>query len=133
MKIFLMYRFTGENFAELEKICNQIISAIEKAGHECFCSISKEEHYKKNNFTRRQKYLDLINETNNADAVLAVVTSNEKSEGMLVETGYAFAKGKDIILAIKKGVHSEMIEYMAKQKIEFDTIEELCKKLSKLK
>lgn len=127
-----MYRFTGENFAELEKICNQIISAIENAGYDCFCSISKEEYYKKNNFTRKQIYLDLISETDNSDAVLAVVTSNEKSEGMLVETGYAFAKGKRIILAIKKGVHSEMIEYMAEKIIEFDTIEELCKKLSKL-
>jgi len=132
MKIFLIYRFTGENFLELEKACNKIITSLHKAGHTCFCSISKEEFYKKNHLTRKEIYLDLINEIDKFDTVLCVVTSNEKSEGMIFETGYAFAKGKRIILAIKNGIKSELIEYVAHDRIDFNTYDELCDKLSKI-
>jgi len=133
VKIFLVYRFTGENIVELEKTCDSIVSALEKSGHKCFCSLSREEHYQKNKLTRKQIYFDAMKEIDSCDAVLLFVKSDEKSEGMLVEAGYALAKGKKIILTLKNGVHAELLGYISDEIIEFDTIEELCEKLSKLK
>ncbi|MBU3897294.1 MAG: hypothetical protein KJ697_05205 [Nanoarchaeota archaeon] len=132
MKIFLIYRFTGEEIVKLEKICNKIIASLEKAKHICFCSLSKEKYYKKNKFTRKQSYLDTMKEIDNYEAVLVFIKSNKKNEEILVEVGYAVAKGKKIFLAIKNGVRSELIEQISDKIIKFDTVEDLCKKLSKL-
>ena len=52
---------------------------------------------------------------------------------MLIEIGYAIAKGKRFILAIKKGVETTFIREIADKIIEFETLEELYSKLKKLK
>jgi len=41
-------------------------------------------------------------EIEKSDAIIALGESEEKSEGMLLEIGYAKAKNKKLILAIKK-------------------------------
>ncbi len=52
---------------------------------------------------------------------------------MLLEIGYALAKKKKFVLAIKEGVRTVFIREMANQIIEFETLDQLYSKLSKLK
>ena len=73
-----------------------------------------------------------LKELDNSDVYLAFVKSEDKSEGMLIEAGYAIAKNKKFWLAIKKGVHTVFLREMADKIIEFENLEELYKKLSKL-
>ena len=74
-----------------------------------------------------------MKELDDSDCILAFVKSEEKSEGMLIEIGYALAKRKKFILAIKKDIETTFIKEMADQIIEFEGLNELYNKLSKLK
>jgi nucleoside 2-deoxyribosyltransferase len=66
------------------------------------------------------------------DFLLAYIKSDEKSEGMLVEIGYFIGKGKPFALALKRGVKTTSIAEMAEPLIEFDDLDDLCEKLTKI-
>ncbi|MFQ6010003.1 MAG: nucleoside 2-deoxyribosyltransferase [Candidatus Aenigmatarchaeota archaeon] len=133
MKIFIAFRFTGEDDKELKENIQGICSSLEKAGHEHFCSYWKEDYYRKNNFTKKQILEHAFEELDKSDAVLAFVNSEERSEGMLLEIGYALAKGKRFILAIRKGIRTTFIHQTADQIIEFESMEELFERLRKIR
>lgn len=132
MKIFLSYRFTGEDAEVLKKILKKIGESLKKAGHEHFCSFWESEFFEKNNFSNEQIMNYALRELDDSDACLAFIKSNDKSEGMLLEAGYALAKGKRFYLAIKKGVSVTFMKELAGKVIEFETLEELYEKLSRL-
>ena len=133
MKIFVSYKFTGEDREELKEIIGNICSSLEKAKHPSFCSFWKGDFFNENKFSHRQILEYALNELDKSDAILALVKSEEKSEGMLIEIGYALAKNKKFILAIKKGLKTTFIREMADEVIEFDDINDLTNKLSKIK
>jgi len=133
MRIFLSYRFTGEDLKELAVILENIVSSLKKAGHEVFCSFWKGKFFDKNKFTARQILEYALGELENCDAILAFVKSKKKSEGMLLEIGYALARKKLFILAIKEGINTTFLKQLADQIIEFKTLEELYKKLKKFR
>ena len=132
MKVFLSYRFTGEDPAELKEVLKRLCASLDKAGHGCFCSFWKDDFFNENKFTHKQILDYAFKEIDNADCLLAFVKSKEKSEGMLLEIGYALAKKKKFILAVKKGIDTVFLHEMADQVIEFENLEELYEKLEKL-
>ena len=133
MKIFVSYRFAGEDPDQLRILIHGICSSLEKAGHKPFCTFWHGDFYKGNGFTKKQILEHGLGELDNSDICLAFIKSEEKSEGMLLEAGYAIAKGKKFYLAIKKGVKTVFLREMADKIIEFETFEELYQKLSHLK
>ena len=130
MRIFLSYRFTGEDPEELKEIIHNICKALEKSGNEIFCSFWKDDFFNENKFSHKQILDYAYNELDKSDCLLAFVKSEEKSEGMLLEIGYALAKKKKFILTIKKDVKTVFLREMANQIIEFDDLEDLYEKLS---
>ncbi|MDO8538684.1 MAG: nucleoside 2-deoxyribosyltransferase [archaeon] len=132
MKIFVSYRFSGENPKELKYSMENVCKNLEK-NNKYFCSFSKEEFFLKQKFSNKQILEYSLKEMDKSDYVLVFLKSQEKSEGMLIEVGYAIAKKKKIILAIKKGTKSTFLREIAEQIIEFETLEELFETLSKLK
>ncbi|MDO8524115.1 MAG: nucleoside 2-deoxyribosyltransferase [bacterium] len=132
-KIFLSYRITGEDREGLIVVMKRIYQSIEVAGFECFYSFQKEDYFQKNNFTKKQILEYALKEIDKADCVLVIIKSQEKSEGMLLEVGYAIAKNKKIILATKKDIQTVFLREMANSIIEFENLEDLNNKLSILK
>jgi|SRR3989344_5647110 len=130
MKIYIAYKFTAEDPLVLKETLHNISLSLKKANHSVFCSFWKSDFFKENNFTNKQIIEYAIKELDSSDIVLAFVNSDEKSEGMLLELGYALAKKKKIYLAIKKGVKTVFIEELSDTVIEFDDLEELYSKLS---
>ena len=61
--------------------------------------------------------------------LLAFVKNEEKSEGMLIEIGYALGTGKPFALAIKKGTKTTYLTEIAKPIIFFEDIDDLCSQL----
>lgn len=132
MKYFLAYRFTGEDPKKLDGIIRGVCNSIESAGHNYFCSFFENDFYKKNNYFHKQILYYALKELDKCDIYLALIRSADKSEGMLLEAGYALAKGKTFYLAINKGVNTTFMKEIADKVIEFDNIEDLCHKLSKI-
>jgi nucleoside 2-deoxyribosyltransferase len=133
MKVFISYRFTGEDPRQLKPILENISKSLEKAGHSSFCSFWKGDYYKEKKFTKKQILNYALNELEKSDIYLAFIKSEEKSEGLLVEAGYALSKNKKFYTAIKKGIETTFMKDMADKVIEFENFDELYEKLSKLK
>src|SRR5665213_1839035 len=113
MKVFLSYRFTGEDSAELKQIHEGIEKALLANGHTQWCSFGYEDYFKEQNYTNKQIMEHSLAELDKADTILAYIKSDQKSEGMLLEIGYALAKNKRFILAIKKGIKTTSIAQIA--------------------
>ncbi|OIO53090.1 hypothetical protein COT40_00405 [Candidatus Peregrinibacteria bacterium CG08_land_8_20_14_0_20_41_10] len=133
MKVFLSYRFIGEDPRVLKEIIHEICKSLEKAGHSHFCSFWKEDFFNENKFTHQQILEYALKELEGSDVYLAFIKSKDKSEGMLLEAGYALAKKKKFYLAIQKGIGTTFMRKIADKIVEFETLEELYDKLGKLK
>ncbi len=129
MKIFLAYKFTGEIPKELTKILGQLKKILESQGHFVFCSLWKEDYFRENNFTNKQILKHSLKEIKRSDIFLALVKSDEKSEGLLLEAGYAMAQDKKIVLLIKRDIPTVFLSEAADQIIEFSDLSELDDKL----
>lgn len=125
MEIYLAYRFTGEDYKTLQKTLAGICDALTKAGYEVYCSINDDDFFRQNNYSTRQILDHELVELSKADRILAFIDSDNRSEGLLIELGYALAKGKPIILAVRKGVNIHTSSALADQLIEFDNYEHL--------
>ena len=132
-KFFISYKFTGENPAELERILLEISNILKKSGHKVYSASKDEKLFIEEKFIAKQILNHALKEIDNADCILVFAKSNEKSEGMLIEIGYALAKKKKIILAMKEGVNFYFTEDIADKVIEFSDIKDLLIKLEILK
>lgn len=132
MKIFISYRYTGEDLSILRGILEKITSLFESKDHSVFCSFGHNDFFQKENYSYKQIIDYALKELDESDYVFAFIKSQEKSEGMLLELGYAYAKGKKIILAKKEDVHTTFIQEIAGGTISFTDLKDLYKKLELL-
>lgn len=130
MKIFLSYRFTGEDPAELSTNLGAIMKTLRECGHEVYCSIEDEAWFREKKHTNKEIMEHAFKNLDECDLLLAFIKSDEKSEGMLVEIGYFLGKGKPVALALKQGVKTTSLAEMATPLIDFSDLNNLCEKLS---
>jgi nucleoside 2-deoxyribosyltransferase len=133
MKIFFSYRFTGEDPKKLKGTIKDICASLEQTGHKVSCSFWDTENgfFQKNDYTNKQILEYAFQELDTSDAVFIFIKSEEKSEGMLLEVGYALAKGKKLVLAIKKDIQTTFLRELADEVIEFENINQLNTNLRK--
>lgn len=132
MKIFLSYRFTGENPQILKETLSQIVTALNASGHQVWNSLDSQDRYIKDKFDNHGIMQDALKNLDQADALLAFINSSEKSEGMLLEIGYALAKKKKFLLAIRKDIKTTSLRQLADTVIEFSDLEDLSNKISQI-
>ncbi|MBI5913645.1 nucleoside 2-deoxyribosyltransferase [Candidatus Azambacteria bacterium] len=130
--IYLVYRFTGEDIHELTETLGKILSVLRSVGHTVYCSIEDEKWFKENHKTNKEILNHALERLDKSDVILAFVRSDQKSEGMLLEIGYMLAKGKSFALALKRGTKTTFLAELAEPLIEFDSINDLCDKLTKV-
>lgn len=81
--------------------------------------------------TNREKLKHFLDQLDKSDLILAFVSSDQKSEGTLIEIGYMIGKGKSFTLALKRGVKTIFLAEIANPFIEFSSVDDLCEKLTK--
>jgi len=128
MKIFIGQRVTGEDINSLVKESEKVLAALKEAGHEAEHFIDEESK-----LGAKIQLNHAFEEIDKRDVFLAIIRSNEKSEGMLIEVGYALAKGKKLIVAVKEGVDKTYVPELADHVIKFSDVYDLCNKLKELK
>ncbi len=129
MKIFISYKFEGEDLKSLEEMLLNVKRILEKNGNTVFTTLFEGKKLKSN-----KEIMDkALNHINESDSQLIIINSAEKSEGLLLEAGYSIAKNKKMILAVKKGIQTKWLKDYAYQKVEFETLEDLYKQLEKVK
>jgi len=130
MKIFVAYRFTGEDIIELENVLSKIKNILEAKGANIFCSLFLEEHFKNEGFSSQEVYDYCSKQLLKHDIILFFIKSGEKSKGMLIELEEAIKNNKKIILTIRKNLHFAEFRQAAHQIIEFDELSNLYDLLS---
>lgn len=133
MEIFISYKCAGEDPKEIEETLTKISDVLKKSGHTVYSAFMDEGLFKKKNFGFKQILFHALKKLDKCDCILVFIRSWEKAEGMLMEVGYALAKNKKIILAIKKGIKFPFTENIANQVFEFDNINDLNEKLKRIK
>ena len=129
MKYYIAYKFSGQNKEELKKILSEISAIIESYNNETFVPYRDMENWGEIITDSKEIITKALTELKNADCILCLVFSSEKSEGMLLEAGYAKALGKKIIVAKQKDARIIFLKDIADDLIEFDTYEDLKEKL----
>jgi len=129
MKIYLAYRFSGVDRKILRQKLEKISQALVKAGHEPFIFCRDIQEWGQKLTDKSDVIKAALPEIKKADAFLIFLDSEEKSEGMLIETGFAKAHNKKIILAIKKGLSKHWLPHLAEKVIEFENLEDLQNKI----
>jgi nucleoside 2-deoxyribosyltransferase len=119
MRIFVAYRATGEDEHTLLQNLRIISDAIHTAGHEPYCT-----HLQKEAMPNADKIKTAFGKIDESDALLAFVHSEEKSEGMTLEIGYAYGKKKPIHVFTRASVHLVSFE-LADTVTEWGSLEEL--------
>ena len=119
MKYYLAYRFTGEDLEELKKTLTHVCDLLSKHGHHNYCSFFDPSMV---NIGNKKVLEKAFKEIDNSDVLIVFIKSEEKSEGMLIEIGYALSKKKKIFLLIKKGIKTTYVREIADEIIEFDDL-----------
>ncbi len=125
MRYFIAYKFLGSNKEELKDKLNIISSSIEEIGHIPFVFFRDKQNWGTIQMPVKKIISGAFSELKKSDVFLAFVESAEKSEGMLLEAGYAKALNKKMILAIKKGIDLRFLRSIADTIIEFENISDL--------
>ena len=131
MKIYIAYRFSGADPKEVEENLGKIFDALKTAGHEYICTFERRDEYKERGVDSKEAFRNSLDAVDECDTTLAFIESDHKSEGMLLELGYALAKEKNIILAVKEGVEVTD-KYTPNQLIIFEDIDNLANQLQSL-
>lgn len=130
VKIFISYRYTGEDPKRLNLILNKLEKTLAQNGHEVYHSIQSEKYFAENHFTNEQIYDYCIKKQEESDIFLAFVKSPEQSHEMEIESEKADELKQKYILAIKKNLDFSDFRNQAEDIIEYNNLKELCEILS---
>ena len=133
MKGFISYRFTGEKLEDLHALLGPVRDALQDKGVDAYCNLHDEDLANRSKNFKPQDYVfDAFKTIDGVDVLFVVVTSENKSEGMILEMGYALGKNKSIIVAVKEGVGRTYLPGMAKVLIKWTDINDLVSKIKQL-
>ena len=129
MKYYIAYKFSEQGKEELKKILGEISAIIESYNNKTFVSFRDLQNWGEIITDSKEIITKSLVELKNTDAILCLVFSSEKSEGMLLEAGYAKALGKKVIVVKQHDARIVFLKDIADDLIEFDTQEDLKEKL----
>jgi len=132
-RVFISYKFTGEDKEKLNKTILGLYDSLDKAGHVYYSTILDSDQFVSEKWSGKQIMQKAFKEIDCSDVILFFVKSPEISQGMLVELGYALAKKKKLVLAIGSQIKESIFRRQIREVIEFKDLEDLFNQLSKLK
>jgi nucleoside 2-deoxyribosyltransferase len=125
MKVYLAYRYTGEDQKQLRDNLTQLSNVLTGLGHKSFICHRDLLDWGNTNIPGKELLNKSLAELKSSDVLLAFINNFEKSEGQLLEVGYAKAFGKRIVTLVQKNVSLGWLEIISDKIIEFSDIYEL--------
>ena len=125
MRYYIAYKFLNSDKEILKKNLGIISDMIEKTGNTTCIFYRDLQNRWTISMLIDQVIKQAFIEVKKSDVILAFIESEEKSEGMLLEIGYAKALGKKLVLVIKRWINLRFLRSLADEIIEFDSIEDI--------
>lgn len=107
----LAYKHTDADLDEIREILGIVRDCLAELGIGSYCLLLDDELDP--NQTPPQFMAHAFEKINGRKLLFVVLMSSEKSEGMLMEVGYAIAKGIPVIVAVRNGVENTYLPEMA--------------------
>ena len=126
-KVFISYRFVGEDIKVLEIIMSRILKILEIKGYNTFCSLYKENYLKKNYKSKAERYDYYKQNIKDSDIILFFIKSKDKSGGMEFELEQAINYEKKRILAIQEDLKFPNFRDKANDIMEYKNLEQFYK------
>src|SRR3989338_160602 len=99
MRIFIGQAITGEDIGRLKRELSVVYSALENVGgHICYDTL-RDGPKELSMEPKRRRLEYAFKKIDESDVLLAIVRTERKSEGMLIEFSYALSQGKRLFLA----------------------------------
>jgi nucleoside 2-deoxyribosyltransferase len=133
MKFFISYKFRGADKDRLKERIEKISSILVNKGHQTFAYFRDKQAWKVKNFPPGKAIKESLQEIKNCDIFLGIIDSAEKSEGMLLEFGFAKALSKKTILLVIEGYSFPTLEVISDKVIKFKDYKDLSGQLDSLK
>lgn len=136
MKFFISYRFTGEKPADIDALLRPVRDTLVALHHEVYVNYYDTELPPETDGTydtyKPKDYLyHALEKMAGSDVVLVLLQSAKKSEGMLIEVGFALAKGIPVVVAAKKGVEDSYLPTVGSATFVWSEIEDLLKTIER--
>lgn len=128
---FIAYRHTGEDILELEQRISAIDMALAAKGIKSYATLSEETDFQKNNVSAGNIMERAFQKISAMDGLFVLIASSEKSEGQLMEVGFALALKKPVIVAYLKGVNTYVHE-LTNLSFEYSDMADLTNKIQEL-
>lgn len=119
-RIFISYRFTGEDPQERRTVLRNLTDTLESARHKIFCSLWESEFFEREKYDAAQIYEYCLKKQKEYDLTLGLVKSEDHSQGMEGEAGNSLALHQPYVLAIRRGLDFPHFREIADHIIEFD-------------
>ena len=93
MKVFIAYKFTGEAEEDLHKLLTPLRDALQQAAGAVYCNFFDDDlAVRSKNFKPQDYVFDAFKMIDTSELMFVILNSDDKSEGMILEVGYALAK-----------------------------------------
>lgn len=129
MKAFLAYRHTGESLKNLEHLLGDVRDALAVSGIDAYCTFFDEAEFQNKSLNARQIMEHAFEMIDTRDLLFVIQTSENKSEGMLMEVGYCVAKSIPIVVAVRSDVRHTYLPEMGDIVISWKDIDDLHKQI----
>lgn len=133
MKLYIAYRFSGRDKDELKNSLTSVSKVLTGTGHETFIFCRDEQNWGEKEMLPEEIFAKALKHIEESDGLLAWQNSPEKSEGLLLEVGFAKGLGKRIIVAVKKDVPATFLRCVADEVVEYESDEKLLELLTEIK
>lgn len=130
-KFFIAYRHTGEDILELEQRISTIDIALAAKGIKAYATLFDESEFQKNHTSAGHIMEKAFQKISAMDGLFVLIAGSEKSEGQLIEVGFALALKKPVIVARQKDAKTYVHE-LTNLSFEYSDLVDLSKKILEL-
>lgn len=132
LRAFVAYRHTGEDPAELQPLLEAVCAALAEKDVQASCNFFSEERFQSESLGPRAIMEHAFAQLDGHNILFAVLTSSNKSEGMLMEVGYCWGRSKIVIVAAKAGVTGTYLPNMADYAFVWQDVEDLRRQIANI-
>lgn len=127
MKIFISYNFLSSDKNILKEKLQDLSSALESLGHTTFIHWRDKQDWGENGieYSKAEIITNAFKGVEECEYFIAFTETKEKSQGMLLELGYAFAKNKKVVLASVNDPGLQYVQAIAEKVIVSDNFERM--------
>jgi len=133
MKIFVSNKFGGEDKRNLKRKLKEILSLLEKSGHQTFNAFRDMTNWNANALPSGKAISWAFKTIKRCNAILCFIDNQKPSQGIFLEVGFAKALNKKIILLISKKCSFPALEAISDCVIKFNNWRDINRELNKVK